>query len=429
MFFHAQYDIIIVGKEFVYKMPVVIALIVTVVLIVLIGKLYSLNKAKIDFFFRGYDEGFHTTEISLLWNVSEEAGIEESISLFYSMPALTKCISFLKTKAEREGSVNDEKTQRMLAKLYEFRNKIEKDADKKRGLDSTRYLSTHQKLRIILPGKGVFSSELVNNGKMMIITVPTQKGQISVEGKQWIGQSIHVYLWRTGDARYVFDTKVTGDGLFLGKPCIFLEHTNTLVRTQKRNAIRSKCHILADLYILKDKNVDYSIVETKPGLKCLLEDISESGALIRIGGKGIPNLQLRLQFQLDYRLIVMFGIIRTVEYNAEIQQSRLHFECIHIEPAMKNIVLSYVYNIMSDKDKEVFEALKLTDSDEKEDESSENKAETDNAASEKSLSNSINESISETDAVIEEKDVDVFEAQEIEQKINEVDALPDLEIK
>ena len=67
----------------------------------------------------------------------------------------------------------------------------------------------------------------------MIITVPTQKGQISVEGKQWIGQSIHVYLWRTGDARYVFDTKVTGDGLILGKPCIIREHTNTLVRTQK----------------------------------------------------------------------------------------------------------------------------------------------------------------------------------------------------
>ena len=409
-----------VGKEFVHKMPVVIALIVTVVLIVLIGKLYSLNKVKIDFFFRGYDEGFHTTEISLLWNVSQESGIEEPLSLFYSMPALTKCISFLKTKAEREGSVNDEKTQGMLAKLYQFRNKIEKDADKKRGLDSTRYLSTHQKLRIIFPGKGVFSSELVNNGKMMIITVPTQKGQITVEGKQWLGQSIHVYLWRTGDARYVFDTKVTGDGLFLGKPCIFLEHTNTLVRTQKRNAIRSKCHILADLYILKEKNIDYSIVETKPGLKCLLEDISENGALIRIGGKGIPNLQLRLQFQLDYRLIVMFGIIRTVEYNAEIQQSRLHFECIHIEPAMKNIVLSYVYNIMSDKDKEVFEALKLTDSDEKEDEASEN-------ASEKSLSNSINDTISDTDAVIEEKDSDVLEAQEIEQKLDDVDALPDLE--
>ncbi len=143
-----------------------------------------------------------------------------------------------------------------------------------------------------------------------------------------------------------------------------MKHTANLIRTQKRNAIRSKCHIFADLYILKEKVIDYNVIETKPGYKCLLEDISENGALIRIGGKGIPNIQIRLQFQVNNRLVVMFGIVRTVEYNEELNQSRLHFECIHIEPQMKNQILSYVYNIMSDSEKEIYDAMSLTDTDE-----------------------------------------------------------------
>lgn len=342
-----------------------IALIISAVIIAGLVKLYLLFKEKINFFLRGLDESFHFSELNTLWNVSQICNLEEPISLFYSMPSLAKCISHIKTQSEAAGALNSAKFQKLLTKLYEFRNKIEKNEDKKRGLESTQSLSNHQKLRIILPGKGVFSSEIVNNGRELTIKLPTQKNQITVDGKDWVGQTVNVYLWRTSDARYVFDTTVLHEGLFIGKPSLFLKHTTNLIRTQKRNAIRSKCHISAELYILKEKVIDYNIIETKPGYKCLLEDISENGALIRIGGKGLPNIQIRLQFQVNNRLVVMFGIVRTVEYNEELNQSRLHFECIHIEPAMKNQILSYVYNIMSDSEKEIYDALKLTDTDEK----------------------------------------------------------------
>ena len=363
MFFHIYYGIIVYGDKIVYEMHLVIPLLIAAAVLAGLGKIYSLYKVKISFFLRGYDEGFHSSELALLWKTAEICNLTDPVALFYSMPSLTKCIGTIKSRAESEGSISTEKNQRLLTKLYAFRNKIEKDADKKRGLDSTRSLAAHQKLRIILPGKGVFSSELMNNGKLLTIRVPTQKGQITIDGKSWVGQSVSVYLWRTGDARYVFDTTVSGEGLFLGKPSLFLEHSMNLVRTQKRNAIRAKCHIMADLYILKEKDIDYKIVESKSGLKCLLEDISESGALIRIGGKGVPNVQIKLQFQVDSRLVVMFGIVRTVEYNAELKQSRLHFECIHIDPVMRNIVLSYVYNILPEKEKEIFEAIAQSESD------------------------------------------------------------------
>ncbi len=376
-----------------------IALIISAVIIAGLVKLYLLFKEKINFFLRGLDESFHFSELNTLWNVSQICNLEEPISLFYSMPSLAKCISHIKTQSEAAGALNSAKFQKLLTKLYEFRNKIEKNEDKKRGLESTQSLSNHQKLRIILPGKGVFSSEIVNNGRELTIKLPTQKNQITVDGKAWVGQTVNVYLWRTGDARYVFDTTVLHEGLFIGKPSLFLKHTTNLIRTQKRNAIRSKCHISAELYILKEKVIDYNIIETKPGYKCLLEDISENGALIRIGGKGLPNIQIRLQFQLNNRLVVMFGIVRTVEYNEELNQSRLHFECIHIEPAMKNQILSYVYNIMSDSEKEIYDALKLTDTDEKtESENAQNPAGMlENAAAK---AESISEKIADTDDVI-----------------------------
>ena len=59
----------------------------------------------------------------------------------------------------------------------------------------------------------------------------------------------------------------------------------------------------------------------------------------------------------------MYGIIRAVEYNKALEQSRLHFECIHIDPSMKNAILTYVYNIIPADQKEKDLAIKLAEDD------------------------------------------------------------------
>ena len=368
-------------------LPVTLLILTVIILIaVKIGHIY---KNKINFFLEGLNRGFSIIEVRTLWQCASACELADPVSLFLSLPELTKCISQIKHKAEVQAS---ESLQKLLSKLYDFRTKTEAEADKKRGLDSTRSLTNGQKLRIILRGKGVFASEIVNNGREIIIRIPTQQGQITVEGTEWIGKTLSVYLWRKEDARYVFDTVVTREGLFLGKPSLFLQHSANLVRTQKRNAVRAKCHIYSDLYILTEKTINYSKVETKPGYKCIIEDISEKGALIRIGGKGVPNIQIRLQFQLQNKLVVMFGVIRTVEYNEELKQSRLHFECIHLDDIMRNHVLSYVYNILPQSEKEIFDALSYTDEDEKADAESkedENQNETVSARMEQEVSSSI----------------------------------------
>ncbi len=336
--------------------------IIILVILAIMGAVYTAFKPRINFFITGLDSGFSLSEISMLWTASELCNLEQPTSLFYSLPSLTKCMTQV---SNMTGNDNSQKNQLLMTKLFNFRTKIQNEADDKKGMTTTHSLDKGQTLRIILPGKGVFTSEIVGNGNFLVINVPRQKNLIPFTGEDWVGKVISVYLWRKGDARYVFDSTVTQSGLFLGKSALFLKHSANLVRTQKRKAVRVKCQIYGMLYIIKKEKVEINAIETQNGFRCLIEDISESGALIRIGGKGVQNVKIKLQFNIHNKLVLMVGIVRTVEFNEEQNQSLLHFECTHIEQAMRNEVLKFVYNMMPENEKEVLEALEQTEDDEK----------------------------------------------------------------
>lgn len=327
------------------------------------------NKDKVSFCVEGLNQGFRIRDIATLWNVSQVCEIDEPISLFYSLPILVKCMAQVKTRSESNDAPDSERMKLILSKLYDFRKKLENDVDKKKSLDSTISLSAGQRLKVIFPGKGIFNSEIINSGSTLTIAFPTRDGVITIEGKYWIGHTVNVYLWRERDARYVFDTTVISTGVFMGRPCLNLQHTSKLLRTQKRNAIRAKCHITGELYIVRDFEAELNWTDKNPGYRCLIEDISERGALIRVGGKGVPNVHIKLQFYLNSNPVAMIGVVRTVEYDEEANQSRLHFECVRIADEMKNHILSYVYNIIPSGEKEMYQAISEI---EKEEESEEN---------------------------------------------------------
>ena len=341
---------------------------VTVLTIIVVSRLLIVYNDQIKFFSTGSDNGFKFNEILLLWKLAKMGDIEEPIALFISVPTLNQAISNVLTDARRRGIENTEKVQNFLTKLYKFRTKLNLEHDNKKGLDSTKYLDKGQRLRIILPGHGVFSSEILNNGYEMVIRLPLQNNVIKVPSDQWVNHQISVYLWRKGDASYVFDTRVTNAGVFNGQTVIYLAQTNQLLRAQKRRSVRCECNLNAAMYFIKSEIIDFNLVEAEPGYKVVLEDISEDGAMIRVGGQGMVNAQIKLQFTLGDTLILMYGIVRAVEYNKEINQSRLHFECIHLEEDMKNAILSFVYNVLPPEQKDVFDALSATEEDMAEDE-------------------------------------------------------------
>ena len=340
-------------------------LIVFAAVISFIYLLITLNKKTFKFFITGLDSGFTFSDLTLLLKVAKICDLEEPTSLFYSMNSLQKCM--LQISNITNTSAGDQSLQLVLSKLFDFRTKLQNKSDDKKSIESTLFLEKGQTLRIVLPGKGVFASEIVANGKELVISIPKQKNLIPIPGEEWVNKTINVYLWRKGDARYVFDTTVLHNNVYLGKSALVLKHSNQLVRTQKRKSVRAKCSIYGQLFIVKDPNVDVYSVESRNGYKCMIEDISESGALIRIGGKGVQNVKIKLQFNIKNMLIVMFGVVRTIEFSESRNQTLLHFECINIDPVMRNNVLKYVYDIIPQNEKEILEALEETENDENND--------------------------------------------------------------
>lgn len=348
-------------------------ILITVVLVAVFIRLCVVFQDKIKFIIVGQDEGFKLGEILLLWKLAKETEQEQPASLYYSVPSLNSAISSYILSARRTGEENSPKVQDFLSKLYKYRTKIDIDHENKRGLESSKYLEKGQRLRIILKGRGVFTSEILNNGHEIVIKLPIQKNTLKMPGKDWVGQKVSVYLWRKGDAGYVFDSHVTDSGVFQGQNAIYLAQSNEMERAQKRRSVRSECKIPAHLYFITSETLDFTAIEFEEGYRCILEDISEDGAMVRVGGKGEVNVQIKLQFEIDEKTIVMFGIVRAVEYNQKINQSRLHFECLHLDKDMKNAVLNYVYKIVPDDKKEVLEAMAMTEQDENEDKSEEEK--------------------------------------------------------
>lgn len=317
----------------------------------------------IKFFSTGLDSGFKIKEIYLLYQAASFANIPEPVSLFLSVPALNNCIAFILKDAQDRHLENDPKILKFVEKLYNYRTKVELDPRNSHSMKSTKSLKTGQKIRIVLKGFGVFSSKVVNSGRDLVITLPLQKNVILLSATEWVGKSVSVYLQRAGDAGYVFDTIVKDAGAFNGASVLQLEHTEKLIRSQKRKSVRCACNILGQLYIVNSETMSQTAIETSNGLKCLIEDLSEDGALIRIGGKGQKNIKIKIQFQLGEEYIVMFGVVRAVEYNQNSNQSRLHFECVTLPQKMKNEILTYVYNVIPQEEKDAFEAMTQAESD------------------------------------------------------------------
>lgn len=341
-----------------------LGLIILVICIFVAARFFVVYYDKMKFFFTGFDRGFTFGEVSTLWKLGKLSDIDEPMALYVSVTALNRAIANYVGEVHHEGIENTKHVQEFLSKLYKYRTKVNIEHENSRGLESTRYLEQGQKLRVLLPGQGVFASEILNNGHHLIIRLPTQNNQIVVSGDKWVQKSVSVYLWRKGDAGYVFDTTVVDSDVYNGQLAIHLMQATELLRTQKRKSVRAECNIYGQMYFITEETEDFNVVETQPGYKCLLEDISEDGALIRVGGKGAEGIRIKIQFNIGEKLIIMFGVVRAVEYNKASNQSRLHFESVHVEESMKNEILSFVYNVLPPEKREMLEALEQTEEDE-----------------------------------------------------------------
>jgi c-di-GMP-binding flagellar brake protein YcgR len=303
----------------------------------------------IQFYAKGKDAGFSFKEIELLRRLAVKCNIEDPASLFWSQNQLDICIRSLVRSIRMSGETSDTGSQDFLSKLYDFRKKVEMDKPRiKNGISSSRQISEGQPLRVLVTGTGVFKSHVVKNiDQYLTISRPTNT-KISASFS-WNGLKISVYFWREDDAGYVFDTEVQDEVFSKGISSLKITHADNLFRTQKRKSIRIKMHKAAFLYLKKDDEAPGTL-EMAPGLKCFLEDLSDTGCAVTVGGKAAAGLEVKTQFALDNSAISMSGTVRSVDYNEDVNRSTLHIESDPLPIEIRNKILGEVFGMLPEED-------------------------------------------------------------------------------
>ncbi|MDR1566834.1 MAG: PilZ domain-containing protein [Treponema sp.] len=314
------------------------------------------NKGKsaswLQFYAKGKDAGFSFKEIELLRRLAVKSNLEDPASLFWSQNQLDVCIRSLVRSLHMTGEDSETGSQDFLSKLYDYRKKIEMDKPRiKNGISNSRQISDGQNLRVLVSGSGVFKSQIVKNtNQYLAVSRPVSSklpGTFS-----WQGLKISVYFWREDDAGYVFDSEVLDEVFSKGIASLKISHADSLFRTQKRKSIRVKLHKSAFLYLIANEE-EAARIEVNPGLKCFLEDLSDTGCAVTIGGKAVSGLRVKVQFALNNIPIVMIGTVRSVEYKEDLNRSLLHIEADPLPIEIRNQILGEVFGMLPEEEEDL----------------------------------------------------------------------------
>jgi c-di-GMP-binding flagellar brake protein YcgR len=297
----------------------------------------------LEFLGRARAAGFSFAEAQRIRGAAKVAHVEDPLSLFRSPRDLDRVISVL--IASFGGAPRGREAARFMDRIYELRRGIEFEQPRyKMGIKSSRQFTQGQRLRLLVQGLGVAGSTVIdNNPRFLVVSFPA--GIRVPKDYVWKGKKVSVYLWRRDDAGYVFDTYVLEDLRIRNVPVLHMAHSESLLRTQKRKSIRARASIPAYLYLLKRIEGAFEKAERDPGLRCLVQDVSEDGMAIAIGGKAAPGLQVKAQFTIGGRQVVMSGTVRSVDWDGDHNRSILHVEAVPPSPRTRNAIRSYVYNI------------------------------------------------------------------------------------
>ncbi|MDR1972046.1 MAG: PilZ domain-containing protein [Treponema sp.] len=306
----------------------------------------------VQFFAKGTDAGFSLREIELLRKLATRCNLEEPSSLFWSRNQLDQCIRALVRAQKKGAGEEDMGDQDFLSRLYEYRKKIEMEKPGiKNGINNSRQISEGQNLRILVPGAGVFRSQVIRNSPQNITISRPVNDKVS-SNISWIGTKLSVYFWREDDAGYVFDTEAFDEVFAKGISSLKLAHSESLYRTQKRKSIRIKMHKPAYLYLL-GPGEESGKIETVPGAKCFMEDLSDTGCAVIIGGQAAAGMRIKVQFALSGTPICMSGTVRSVDFKEAVQRSLLHVEADPLPRYAQNKILGEIFGMQEDNEEDL----------------------------------------------------------------------------
>jgi len=325
--------------------------------IILVTALYFTRAKKdkagknwIQFFTKGKEAGFSIRELEQIRRLSKDCKIEDPVSIFTSQKQLEICIRSVVNSVRMSGESEDPAIQDFLSRLFDYCKEVGiKNSEKKSSISNSRQISEGQALQVLVTGTGVFKSEVVKNIESYL-TISRPSNAKMTSSMAWTGLRISVYFWREDDAGYVFDTEVIDEVFSKGISSLKVEHNDSLFRTQKRRSLRVKIHKPAYVYMAGES--DPYKMETAPGLRCKLDDISDTGCAFTVRGQAVTGLRLKVQFALDRIPICIPGTVRSVEYQQGSNISLVRMEADPLPIPVRNHIMCEVFDMLPDEDED-----------------------------------------------------------------------------
>ncbi|MDC7219692.1 MAG: PilZ domain-containing protein [Spirochaetales bacterium] len=326
----------------------IIILIIGAALLLLNRSSGKVNRLQIiRFYSKGKDAGFKWNEISLLWKAAVLAEVDVPTKIYFSLDELDNCINIINRKygvLDRKNH-SDPAIRELVGKLFDYRKKVEFSKPRyKRGLKTTRDIPLNQFMKIRTSEAGIHTTTVCGNTDTYVV-ISYPKGEPVPIGFTWRGRVLNIYFWRDNDAGYFFQSRLIDSYKDSDNKYFRMAHTDHLLRSQKRRSVRAEAQFAAQMYRFKSTASFNNDIETNPGLFCVITDVSEDGAAVRVGGRGKKGMALKLQFKIRENLIVVNGVVKSVNYNYDKDQSILHIELMPLEESAKFAVLSYVYDV------------------------------------------------------------------------------------
>jgi c-di-GMP-binding flagellar brake protein YcgR len=327
---------------------IIILILVSISVFVFLIKWKNKGNAWLQFYVKGKEAGFSNANIKLLKELARHSGLARPAALFWSQAQIDNCIKKFIHDIKREKTESLPANQEFLAKLYDFRNKMEMNRPiYKNGINSSRYIDDLQPIQVAVADAGVIKSKVLSN-KPSSISIESPDSAMFPANFNWKQKPLLVYFWRKSDAGYCFETNVIEEVLTNNPPILKLAHSDKLIRTQSRKSHRVKMRRVALLY--RVENGDGSPgTEVMPGIKCYLEDLSDSGCAVTAGGTAPAGIRVIVQFVIDKTPLSVSGVVRGVEYNAEKNTSMLHIESDLIPMSAKNKIFGAIFGMITDE--------------------------------------------------------------------------------
>jgi c-di-GMP-binding flagellar brake protein YcgR len=299
----------------------------------------------LEFYLKTREAGMSLGDARRLRSAAGRAGIADPTIILNSPRDLDRAITVLRADLARGGGESAPGAMGLVDRVYSLRKLIELDQPRfKYGIKSSRAIGQGQRVRILVHGLGVFDSTVLDNHERYL-TISYPAGNMPPKGWVWKGKKVSLYFFRRDDAGYVFDSYVIDDLRIRNVPVLQVSHSESLLRTQKRKSVRARSRLPAFLYLLKRVEGAYEKPESAPGLRALIQDLSEDGVAVAIGGKAVAGLNVKVQFSLGERKLVMSGTVRSVDYDSEKNRSVLHVQAVPPSPKTRDAIRTYVYTI------------------------------------------------------------------------------------